>query len=38
MESAAKAQNEKTVKPSDLPRSIKIMFESFQHPEIICIH
>lgn len=37
MESAAKAYNDKTVKPSDLPRSIKIMFDNFQQPEIVCI-
>lgn len=36
-ESAAKAYNEKTVKPSDLPRSIKITFDNFQQPEIVCI-
>lgn len=37
MESAAKAYNEKTVTPSDLPRSIKIMFDNFQQPKIACI-
>lgn len=37
MESTAKAYNEKTVKTSDLPRSIKIMFDNFQQPEIVCI-
>lgn len=37
MESTAKAYNEKTVKPSDLPKSIKITFDNFQQPEIVCI-
>lgn len=37
MESAAKTYNEKTVTPSDLPRSTKIMFDNFQQPEIVCI-
>lgn len=37
MESAVKAYNEKTVKLSDLPRSIKIRFDNFQQPEIVCI-